>query len=1056
MADEKFLKIVRDWAPIVLEPIASKVGLRNAVAAFAAAAGKQADALALFQKRPDRRVRPGAEAILLRPDRSPVPFAGRDTEVAEFEDWMFSDGWMKWRLLTGPSGRGKTRLMMGVVDRLNAIGDRPVRAGFLDLEKMERNPAALGGFAGDASVKGDLLLVVDYAERARQPVVAVLKLALMLEQLAKAGIERKVRIVLIARGLSEVWEDIGRQHHDIQEVLMAEGLELVELPPLAETVPDRLAEFDRAYAAFDRYFREVEQGDPPPADRRPDLSPSRGRDDYADAIMVHLAALAIHQGAVNAADISAQRLLNWIVDRERGEWSRRIAHKKLEAEVPLKAMEEAVGIATLTALSDGAPDMYRFINLLAACPLLGDQTTARRMQIADILHDLYPCSGHTNGLTPDLIGTWFLGQLDPTFYRSIFPSLFDNEAIDGLTRLNWLAQSWRVEREPWNRYGSERIWASIGAAPVRILPLVVDVAEQSGHPIGRIAAEWFETNGSTRLAQSVSRRRRLPHPTTALQEFAVQVETSLLRDIGDDDSDITLATRAEHANRLCLRLSALGRREEALAASEQAVDLYRDLADTRPDAFRPNLAMSLNNLANRLSDLGRREEALAAIEQAVAIRRALADTRPDAFRPDLAGSLNNLANRLSDLGRREEALAAIEQAVALYRTLADAKPDAFRPDLAMSLNNLSGHSSGLGRREEALAASEQAVALYRDLADTRPDAFRPDLAMSLNNLSVRLSDLGRREEALAAIEQAGALYRALADANPDAFRPGLASSLNNLANRLSALGRREEALAASEQAVAIRRDLAAARPDAFRPDLASSLNNLSVRLSDLGRREEALAASEQAVAIRRDLADTRPDAFRPDLAMSLNNLANRLSDLGRREEALAAIEQAVALYRDLADTRPDAFRPDLAMSLNNLANRLSDLGRREEALTTIEEAVAIRRDLADSRPDAFVQDLARSLGAYGQILAFLDRAADAAESFGEGLHLLAPYLQRLPQAFARLSAALLRNHLQSLLAAGQEPDWESLAPIVEILVEQGALDLGDLGGTPGDTSSEAP
>jgi tetratricopeptide (TPR) repeat protein len=66
-----------------------------------------------------------------------------------------------------------------------------------------------------------------------------------------------------------------------------------------------------------------------------------------------------------------------------------------------------------------------------------------------------------------------------------------------------------------------------------------------------------------------------------------------------------------------------------------------------------------------LAQLGRREDALAAIEQAVAIRRGLAAARPDAFRPDLALSLNNQSNRLAQLGRREDALAAIEEAVAL-------------------------------------------------------------------------------------------------------------------------------------------------------------------------------------------------------------------------------------------------------------------------------------------------------------------------------------------------------------------------------------------------------
>ena len=103
-------------------------------------------------------------------------------------------------------------------------------------------------------------------------------------------------------------------------------------------------------------------------------------------------------------------------------------------------------------------------------------------------------------------------------------------------------------------------------------------------------------------------------------------------------------------NNLSLRLADLGRREEALAASQEAAEVYRELAAARPDAFRPDLATSLNNLALRLADLGRREEALAAIEEAVAIRRELAAARPDAFRPDLAMSLNNLSVRLAEPG----------------------------------------------------------------------------------------------------------------------------------------------------------------------------------------------------------------------------------------------------------------------------------------------------------------------------------------------------------------------------------------------------------------------
>lgn len=53
------------------------------------------------------------------------------------------------------------------------------------------------------------------------------------------------------------------------------------------------------------------------------------------------------------------------------------------------------------------------------------------------------------------------------------------------------------------------------------------------------------------------------------------------------------------------------------------VTIRRTLAAARPDAFLPNLATSVNNLALRLGELGRREEALTASEEATDIRRRL-------------------------------------------------------------------------------------------------------------------------------------------------------------------------------------------------------------------------------------------------------------------------------------------------------------------------------------------------------------------------------------------------------------------------------------------------
>jgi Tetratricopeptide repeat len=71
-------------------------------------------------------------------------------------------------------------------------------------------------------------------------------------------------------------------------------------------------------------------------------------------------------------------------------------------------------------------------------------------------------------------------------------------------------------------------------------------------------------------------------------------------------------------------------RERAAKLNQTAVDALRPIVAKHPEAT-PLLAISLNNLSNRMHALGRREEALAAIEEAVTMRRALAAAQPDTF-----------------------------------------------------------------------------------------------------------------------------------------------------------------------------------------------------------------------------------------------------------------------------------------------------------------------------------------------------------------------------------------------------------------------------------------
>lgn len=480
----------------------------------------------------------------------------------------------------------------------------------------------------------------------------------------------------------------------------------------------------------------------------------------------------------------------------------------------------------------------------------------------------------------------------------------------------------------------DAVMRAVASGEEKVLPVLIRTADDFGSDRKEVL-NWLRRwvrDGERDNERLMHFADQLPQQTLALREFAADLEAQLVERSRQGDQKGWLA---ECLNNLSVRLSALGRREEALDTCQEAVSLYRELASASPNVL-PHLAGFLSNLAARLSDLGRHEEALDAGQEAVFLYRDLASEHPDAFRAYLAMSLNNLANRLRAVERHEEALNAGQEAVSLFRSLASAFPDVFRADLAESLNNLTVRLGNVGLRKDALVVSQEAVSLFRDLASVRPNAFRPNLARSLNNLAVQLGELGRHEEALDASQEAVSLNRELASVL-DVFRSNLANSLINLAGGLGALGHREEALNASQEAVSLHRDLAFALPDAFRPNLATSLDNLAVRLSALERHEEALEAGQEAVSLYRFLASAHPETFRSNLAFSLSNLTNRLKAVGFREEALKVGQEAVSLYRELALSHSEAFRLDLARALYNL----SLLAPSEQAIEACYEAIEL-------------------------------------------------------------------------------------------------------------------
>jgi tetratricopeptide (TPR) repeat protein len=811
-------------------------------------AGEQTVSLEQAYRPLSRRLRP-APSRLLRPEHGLVPFLGRQQLLDQISGWCQDPAGHLVLLVTGSGGSGKTRLgREACVQMLMAGWD----AGLAEDQRRD-------GAATDR-LERPTLVVVDDAD------LNTGLIAGLVGYLRRDDAGPEVRLLLLARARGVWWDQVVRQQ-ELDGNYAVLDLDRHPVPPV-----DRAEYFRRASTAFAAYggpgARPV---NPPPAVELADPA-------YAEPLLIHIDALlrtmdtpaAPPRGSVEQATPATeidtdeenqpvrQRLLRALCEQERARWHQLGGQLPFNSDLPLA--DQVVALATLTA----AADQPSAVSLLAALPNQAEVTRIGAEALVVWAHKLYAGPAYWNPLRPDLLAEQHLADTPqlPALATAAIQLAAEQPWEAGLvTQL--LAELTRGA--PYQPAVHAALDNVLGTA----LPRIVDLAVTADH---------------AGLADLASLALELaPQP-------------SLAADLTDQ--------MPEHSVRLAVLAAAL--------TSQQVIHYREVLAGEDPDVARC-LAMALNDLSVRLAGLGRREEALAAVEEALSIQRELAVGRPDAFRPGLAISLNNLAASLAGLGRREEALAAAQEATDLYRERAVANSDAFRSDLAHSLNNLAIQLSDLGRWEEALAAVEEALRLYWELAAGHPDAFRPGLALSLNNLAIQLAGLGRREEALAAVEEALSIRRELAAGRPDSFRPGLALSLNNLAIQLVILGRRDEALAAVEEAVGLYRELTAVSADAFRPGLAASLANLSLSLSRLGRREEALAASQEAVAIRRELAARWPYAYIHELeTLRVASWLDHGEDLGEATWPPRADSTREAPTQARAHTYPHTYQRDRA------------------------------------------------------------------------------------------------------------------------------------------------
>jgi tetratricopeptide (TPR) repeat protein len=864
---------------------------------------------------------------LLDPESQVVGFTGRDRELTALAEWRDDPApGVSVMLVHAAGGQGKTRL----AGRFAADSVRRGWTAWAAHHLSDPTPA-------DVVTPGDagwaLLLVVDYADR--WPVDDLL--LLLLNPLLRRP--QRSRVLLVARPAGPWWPAL-RHRLGKADIDVAGSL---RLPPLAETAREQREVFDAAGGAFAAALG---------ADASPLPAPTHlGEAAFQAVLSVHMAALvaidARARGEIAASDPVS--LSAYLLDREHDFWQSVYDHDDRVATAPgdmgrvvytatlTRPLPRERGIAALGRVGVAAPrEAGRMVDDHAVCyPPAGSDGMVLEPLYPDRLGEdfvalLTPGHNH-DGYEPDSWAGGAVGRLlgpddesgdRPGDESGDPPAPYTRPAVTVLieTAYRWPHVAHR-QMEPLLRRAPEHALAAGGAALARLTE------------IPDIDVEVLEAVDA-----------HLPHRDVDLDVGIAALTTRLIehRVSASDDP----AHHAELYATLGWRLGNAGDYHGAFAATEHAVKIYERLAATDP-TVEPDLAVALTNLGSALSELGRLEDALVATEDAVRRYRGLPPADLYACQAELAQALNHLSVDLAVLGRQDQAVAANEEAIEIYQRLASEDPETFEPDLAKATLNLGVRLSDLGQAAPALDATERAVAIYRRLAEAKPGEFEPSLAGTLNNLGLTLTNVGRTEAALSVAMQSAEVYRRLAATNPAAFGSDHAMALNSLSQALSDLGRHEEALAAAEQAVDVRRELAAANPAAAEPDLARVLNNLSVRLLNLHRHDESLAAAEQAVEIRRRLAAANPAAFESGLAAALTNLAAALSPLGRREEALAAAEQAVGIRRRLSVDHPDAFEPSLATALGAFASMLlATRSRPADALAAATQAAEIFQRLA--------------------------------------------------------------------------------------------------------------
>jgi tetratricopeptide (TPR) repeat protein len=564
-------------------------------------------------------------------------------------------------LVFGPGGAGKTRL---AVEAGRALKGQGWQAYFLPSEPFSADQVRVWALPNRPT-----LLILDYVEN------WVTEAEVLLKAVADASDCRQHPLALLFL-LRPDPQDKGQPLHGV-------------LSGVAERSPTQTIFWNRVYqpaleaarevpalALDDRpaLFREARQT----FSKRVEVAPRKAVTYPAEKLperplAVILLALLAAQGRRVAESRDERRIFSYVWDWERDKWRRHLSACGLKPDWKVEALdltEAALIAATLGRPFRSPEEVAAFWEAhLPPQEMTPNGRTLSPRWLAQHLPALFPVRAEESTwrltpIVPDPLADQVLAQRlaqQPGLVSWALPT--PEEIPAAVAAGEHLAEA-AGERSPADELEAlAEVMAALEplVRPLRALEVLarLDTVPEEGKAVaqrGRKAVNEWLLNTSQALEESEARDflqaldEALPAPDRTLALRAVQ--EPLYRAMFQLAPDEAGQARAQ--GMLGYALSALGRREEALAATQEAVDIRRRLAEANPQAFLPDLASSLNNLGRDLSNLGRREEALAATQEAV---RALAPfflRFPAAFASWMETMARNYVEKCEALGREPD------------------------------------------------------------------------------------------------------------------------------------------------------------------------------------------------------------------------------------------------------------------------------------------------------------------------------------------------------------------------------------------------------------------